>query len=196
MTESNWMVIEWMLDKIMLDCMGEGLYNELKKRLNGATLKIEFVSGNASSFSLYDSSIKIGMDMVESNVFFHEMMHALQAYYENTTTYSNALLNIEIEAHYAQYLYLKKLPEFNSAGNRWAKLYSHSARGRAIKHLEQYVDSKGRLIGNSDMFDVHLDYTVVSVFKKESGYSNFTYNTNRNGIANFSVLSKITQNCN
>ena len=43
---------------------------------------------------------------MESNLLFHEMWHAYQAYQETPSSYVNSLLNLDIEAHYAQYIYI------------------------------------------------------------------------------------------
>ena len=55
---------------------------------------------------------------MESNHLMHEMFHAFQAYQETTNTYVNAQMNLEIETHYAQYLYVRKLPEYPGINGR------------------------------------------------------------------------------
>ena len=50
MTETNWKVIERMLDKIIADCMGQALYNGLKNSLNGKTLIIKFIDEEKAGF--------------------------------------------------------------------------------------------------------------------------------------------------
>ena len=120
MTEENWIIIENMLDKIVEDCMGEALYNELANLLNGKTLSIQFGASTTGSFGYQGEStgICLGRQM-ESNQLFHEMMHAYRAYQETLSSYNDSMLNGEIEAWYAQYLYTSRLPEY--PGSKWEK---------------------------------------------------------------------------
>jgi len=139
MTEENWKILGNMLDKIIQDCMGEALYNGLASLLNGKTMTIEFISGNDSEFYFNGSStgIRIGMNRTESNHLLHEMFHCYQVYHETTATYSSAKLNIEIEAHYAQYLYTSRLPEYPNSP--WSEKYERKKRYNAIKNLEDII---------------------------------------------------------
>lgn len=195
MTDQNWQVIERMLDKIIENCMGEGLYALLRSKLNGNTLTIEFVEGYASSFSFGNgtSGIKLGLDLLESNILLHEMMHALQGYYETETSYRNAILNLEIEAHYAQYLYLKDLPEYKRAGNKWEDIYS--PRLNSISYMKEYIDDKGVAIGDLELLDVYLEVNIIDAFQRDPAYRDLPYDFSRKRSSNFSVLNNITQNC-
>jgi hypothetical protein len=197
MTEANWKILGDMLDKIIQDCMGEALYNGLESLLNGKTMTIEFISGNDSEFYFNGSStgIRIGMNRTESNHLLHEMFHCYQVYHETTTTYSGAKLNIEIEAHYAQYLFTSRLPEYPNSP--WSEKYEKKKRYNAIKRLERIINEKGELLPNQTSNDLkdYIDETVKKEFTKNDIYNQYTFDDSRTPLQNFSNLQNLTKGC-
>ena len=200
MTNENWELLEKMLEKIMKDCMGEALYNGLANSLNGKTLTIQFIpSGTGSYFSYnsYDGST-VGISLstsMESNQLYHEMMHAYQAYQETEYSFEHSIVNLEIEAFYAQYLYTSKLPEF--AGSKWEKRYETIPLMKSIKDLEEFVDNKGNLIPGklANSLDSYILTGPVAEFQKHHAYQYAAYNNSRRGLDNFKNMRILTQNC-
>lgn len=194
MTEQNWGIIERMLDKIIATCMGENLYNALKEKLNGNTLTIQFQNDKGSSFNYQTGAIKLSAINMESNHLMHEMFHAYQAYQETQESYKNSRLNLEIEAHYAQYLYLKKLPEY--PGSKWHGAYVIDDRHRSISELEWYINSKGELYDYSTtgMLDTHIE-EVVGYFHEIKEYEGFKFDENQKGLSIFENLNVLTKDC-
>lgn len=197
MTNENWGIIENMLNKILKTCMGQNLYNALKEKLNGNTLTIQFVNDKISSFSFNGSTagIKLSAEYMESNHLIHEMFHAYQAYQETSASYQNAVINLEIEAHYAQYLYLKRLKEYPDS--KWEKGYKINQRLIGVANLKDYIDGHGRLLPNipNDYFDLYLSMPLKEIFVKDKNYSNYSYDSSRYGTSNFQNLQTITENC-
>ena len=198
MIDENWKVIERMIEKITATCMGQNLYNGLKQKLNGNTLTVQFVDDESSSFHFDDntnvSGIKLSAINMESNHLMHEMFHAFQAYQETKESYGDATINLEIEAHYAQYLYLKGLPEYLDSD--WELDYHKSERLACMLDLELYVNKYGELKDEIFKDLVELRFEVASnVFKNDSIYSKYSYNSNRTGIENFTNLQTLTINC-
>ena len=195
MIDANWRVLENMLEKIIMDCMGQNLYNGLKQKLNGNTLTIQFQNDKGSSFNYQTGAIKLSSINMESNHLFHEMFHAYQAYQETTETYRNSVINLEIEAHYAQYLYLKELKEYPNS--KWEKGYNVNQRLIGIANLEDYIDGHGRLLSDmpDDYFDLYLSMVLKEVFVRDKNYSNYSYDSSRYGTSNFQNLQTITINC-
>lgn len=198
MTNTNWQIIERMLEKIVKDCMGENLYNGLKEKLGGKTLAIEFTNSEGPSFFFNGetSKITLSIENMESNHLMHEMFHAFQAYQETTNTYVNAKLNLEIEAHYAQYLYVRKLPEY--PGSKWSSRYVTDHRHEQIANLELCVLQNGLL--DLDITEQDLDKRmaeVVDTFRTYPAYSEDSckYNPNRTGLSNFENLRTLTKDC-
>ena len=194
MIETNWRAIERMLDKIMADCMGKALYNGLKKSLNGKTLTLQFIDKGNSAFDL-SGGIRLRTDVV-SGEFLHEMLHAYQAYRESYTSMTHAKLNMEIETHYAQYLYQSNLPEYKDS--KWEKRDKTKARWRSIVDLEGFIDKKGNLRPNTDIseFEARILNQVVPSLR-EVGYSSDKYplDYNRLGMENFKNIRELTENC-
>ena len=187
-----------MLDKILDNCMGNNLYNELKRNLNGSTLSIQFNEGTGGSFFFGNGTagISLGMQM-ESNQLFHEMMHAYRAYQETTATYTSSTLNGEIEAWYAQYVYVSSLPEYK--GSKWEDRDERDSRRRAIKGLSDYIDDKGNL--RDENFSFLLETTILSEviptfrgnhYSESRGYN---FDLDRDGLEIFTNLRTLTENC-
>ena len=194
MIDDNWKVIERMIEKIIEDCMGQNLYNGLKQKLNGKTLTIQFQNDKGSSFNYRTGAIKLSAINMESNHLMHEMFHAYQAYQETQESYKNSRLNLEIEAHYAQYLYLKKLPEY--PGSKWHGAYVIDDRHRSISELEWYINSKGELYDYSTtgMLDTHIE-EVVGYFHEIKEYEGFKFDENQKGLSIFENLNVLTKDC-
>ena len=198
MIDSSWSIIEKMIEKIVDDCMGQNLYNGLIDKLNGQTLSIQFVNEIGSTFHFDGnmSGIKLSLINMESNHLFHEMFHAFQAYQETANTYINSELNLEIEAHYAQFLYLKKLPEF--PGSKWSNKYATEPRHEGIALLECFVRENGML--DLDATEADLDRcmsAIVDTFRTYPAYSSDScgYNENRTGLSNFENIINLTKDC-
>lgn len=197
MTDQNWGIIERMLEKITNDCMGQNLYNRLKAALNGGTLIIQFGTGDGS-FGPIGQGYGITLNMkMESNQLFHEMMHAYRAYNETYSTYEESKLNGEIEAWYAQYLYVRKLPEYE--GSQWEYRYMNMSVSRLIRKMEEYINHKGEL--TCQKTDVQLEEFIVKQLipaYRKLGYDDFGYPydlKNRAVLENFKNLNELTEGC-
>lgn len=195
MTEQNWEKIENMLDKMIENCLGSGLYNGLVTMLNGKTLSIQFNnSDNSSWFDAYTGNISLDMT-IESNRLFHEMLHALQAYHETAETLERSKLNLEIEAWFAQYLYVQSLPEYKP-GSKWHSIYNDTNLGEGIQDIKDHIDSKGNLIQDETKLYSHLA-GIATLFREMPEYSEtkYPYDYDRTAISNFSNLKRIAANC-
>ena len=137
------------------------------------------------------------MTITESNVFFHEMWHAYQAYQESESAYMNSLINQEIEAHYAQYLYLRKLPEYK--GSKWENYYAKDLRMGAIKNLRDILMRKGNLHSGKNIEDFNfIFYQLLQFLRQPRGMmirSFYKYDETRSGLSNFSNLRTLTKDC-
>lgn len=189
--ESNWKALESRVKKIMIDCMGGALYNALT-----AAGKINIIlTSDASSYSPATNTIKLNNKM-ESNELFHEMWHAYQFSKLTVSEYNNSTINIEIEAHYAQYLYLKKLKEYSNS--KWEEKWSKNVRLWTITGLEEYVDYKGNLkpIVTNELLDFALNKVAGTFETKEYDDGKvYKYNWDIKGIDNFKNLRKLAKDC-
>lgn len=195
--DDNWRTVERMVEKIMDDCMGSSLYYEMVRLLNGKKLAFSFIGGKDSDFNFRNGQIRLGMEAVESNRLLHELFHAYQAYQETQSTFENSIMNQEIEAHFAQYLYLKKLKEY--PGSKWEKWYTsgHDKRLLATKNLERYVTDKGFLKASSNEYflQTYIDTSVIELYQKTPGYENLKFDTGRELMSNFKNIQTLTKDC-
>lgn len=197
MTNQNWEALEKMLEKIINNCLGEGLYNGLMDALNGGTLIIQFNNTGTTSWFNHNTGT-ISLDMTgQSNRLFHEMWHAYQAYQETSETYSQFQMNREIETWYAQYLYLISLPEYQP-GSEWHNHYNLSEVGVGIQYLKNYVSPNGNLLSDNTSLQSHLagiDFLLRQI--PNSSYPNYPpLDLDIPGIGNFKNLKTLSVNCN
>lgn len=198
MIDDNWKALNRMIDKIMDNCMGKALVKGLLEELNGNTLTFQVIDKGYSAFSFgRGSEAGILLDKgQESDALFHEMWHAYQSFQERSeSSYINAIINMEIEAHYAQYQYLQTLPEF-TIGSKWQRMYVKDDRMMAIAEFDVYIDSKGNLLPRSTEDNLRKCINnAVEAFKNDKAYEKYLYDKDRSPISTFSNLRKLTKDC-
>lgn len=187
-----WRITENIVDRMIQDCMGGDLYNGIKQKYGDNKINLEFIFGEGASFEIDGHTLKFGLGNLESNVMMHELFHAYQATRETAASFKGALMNREIEAHYAQYLYLQRSVEWTDEKK---DKYSKNQRLRAAASLDTYVDDHGNLVeSNKELFDCYLSENVVSSFRKD-GYEDYSFNENEDLPFTFSNIKALTKNC-
>ena len=104
---------------------------------------------------------------------------------------------MEIERHYAQYLYQISLPEYTS-DSYWKKRDMQHLRWKAIANLNNLIDRKGNLQPNTKLYNLELELlNVVIPALQSNGYpeSKYTLDLGRVGIVNFENIRELTKNC-
>ena len=102
-------------------------------------------------------------------------------------------MNKEIEAHYTQYLFLKRSVEWTKQKK---KKYTDSQRLRATTSLEKYVNQQGYITTSDlDFFNVYLSNNVVSSFRNE-GYENYPFKEHPDITKVFPNIKLTAKNCN
>ena len=192
----DWKFIEEKLDSIMKDCMGKGLYNSLVDSLKGEHISFQFFTEEQASFNPQTNTLQWNRNM-ESNQLFHELMHAYQYQNEKSLdSWRNAIMNMEIETHYAHYLYIKGSSEYG--GSDWEKgIKGGDPRILSTANLKGLLDAKGNLRDGMiiEQLDIYLEFNVVPSFKQDINYKKFVYDKSRSSLSNFSNLNKITKDC-
>lgn len=190
MSENHWVKLERMIEVIDDDCLGEGLFNALKNTLGGETIPVQFTDNSLFRFSSFDFINGITLS-TESQSFhlLYEMMHAYHAY-----TLSGNTLNGEVEALYAQYLYVVRQTGFKNS--KWEKIYNSGMILESVKKLENVLDDKGQLLSGKTASDViQAVNQVVDELHKSFKYSGYIFDSSKNGLENFSNLRTLTTGC-
>ncbi len=106
-----WVITENMTARIMEDCLGGDLYSQLKEKVKNNKINLEFDFGKGYSYNWEEHTLHIGLEELEANNLLHEMFHVFQTTQEPISSFKSSMMNREIEAHYAQYLFLQRSAE-------------------------------------------------------------------------------------
>lgn len=192
-TDDSWNMADYLLEDILEDCMGEALYNGIKEKLNGDKITLRFTEAGWSGYSWNSKTLNISVDQLESNVLFHEMFHLYQTLSESEQSFENSLMNREIEAHYAQYLFRKnESPLWNvETGN----IYEWNQRLRTCLLINRYIDDYGVLkdLNLKYRFEALLIGNVIDAFRGD-GYDNYPFNFD-SLEQTFNIVNELTENC-
>lgn len=193
-TDDNWKITEILIDKILEDCMGSALFQSVKNTLRGNKITLNFSDEEGASYNLSTKVLTLGVEL-ESNQLFHELWHLYQTLQESAPSFQNSTMNQELEAHYAQYLYLSKKKWFS--GSEHEKGYLYNSRGLATRGFMGYISRKGNLVNqqDNDVLQVYIETIAIPVFRKD-GYPTEPYDATRSGKSVFSNLNTLTKNCN
>lgn len=99
-------------------------------------------------------------------------------------------MNQEIEAHYAQFLYLKK-------GNKSKyRKFLNSKRGGAVAGIFDYIK---QLEYNNNIYEIlnaFIDFNVTSEFRKVDPYQNYPFIDEQGYYSTLYNVINLTKNCN
>ena len=196
LTDSQWTKIGDILEKIMLLCMGQNLYDILFKLQNGETMYIDIAEDYSGKFGhkvvngKHVISITLGKQL-DGTQFLHEMMHAHRYLTVNDTAkYNASRLNGEIEAKFTQLIYADKI-EHPIIEGRQTKLYEEY-----INELKNIIDHKGNLKDPTkvDLLKTQITNIIVA-YSLDSVYEHYKYDFSYNSSSHFENLRTITSNC-
>ena len=189
----SWNMVDYLLEDILNDCMGEALFNGIKEKLNGDKIKIRFIEDDGSSYNLENRTLSVSVNQLESHVLFHEMFHLYQTLSEAQFTFEIYLMNREIECHYAQYLFRKKQsPLWNVETNF---LYVTDERHGTCPLINRFIDDYGMIRNESlrDCFESLLVVNVVQAFRA-NGNENYPFK-DESLEQTFGIVKELTNNC-
>lgn len=193
-----WEKVEDLIEEIIEDCMGENLYNAVKDFLDGEKINFQLTDDKDSSYSPSKKSIFLSKNDMLSGTLLHELFHVYQVKQSSDNISS---MNKEIEAHLAQYKYLKKHNRLDDIPKK-----NFDGRWRAVQSIDENIDNNGNFIrGDSvsnelyafqrELFETQFEYNVVAAFRK-FGYNEAAYNSNLSIEQNFLNIKDLTINCN
>ena len=140
---------------------------------------------------IYLDMIKVSNTYGGAPVVFHELLHALQHMNHSTmTTYQANLLNYEIEAQLAQYMFIRRSGQ--NIGF-WNTHYNSHPKYFAITQMARRVDNQGNPT-NATRFNAEVR-SAVSHFQTSSLYRNLRFNPNMSMNNMFANLRRLSANC-
>ena len=188
-----WVITENMTARIMEDCLGGDLYSQLKEKVKNNKINLEFDFGKGYSYNWEEHTLHIGLEELEANNLLHEMFHVFQTAQESISSFKSSMMNREIEAHYAQYLFLQRSVEWTEQKQRQ---YTESQRLRATASLGEYVNQQGHVKTSFlDFFETYVSNNVVNAFRKE-GYEDYPFKEYSDITNIFPNIKLTTKNCN
>jgi len=192
LTTAQWRAFETELNRIIADCMGQKLYNEVLRSMNGLKITLNYnPSYVAGQLTGTVSRPQMNFGIMEDHVILHELVHVYQVKNGSST----ATINKEIEAFYLQYKYLKNSDRF-LPGKRWYLYFNENELGRAVAAIEYYLDINCKLIRQEDMdaFQKKLD-KAAEAFQRTREYRNCPYLQTLKGLDNFQAGINLTKDC-
>lgn len=187
-SDNNIKLLNGMLEEIMDDCMGQELYNGLISELGNDKVSIRIVDNMDSNYSWKSGILTLNVNTLGSDVLFHELFHLFQTTQESVSSFESALLNREIECHYAQYMY-KKRSQINW-GYRDLRWYSLELLN---DYLEQYMENHDEMM--LDFINSYTEYTIVNVFRSVSGYNSYPLDKGCLGLDMFQNFNNLSKDC-
>ena len=200
-TDENEERLEELFDELLANCIGEALLKALNAVMPGShRLNIQFTNDPVASWSFSTSTITLWRDAQPDN-FFHELFHAFQAYGETMATLgtiaNNPLLNLEMEARFAQYMFLRNTPRFY--GSALHRVWLDDPSRRTVMELTDFLDHRGNFLPgvNIVQFDNRIRDVVMPALQAVPEHQNLNmrYDPSRIGIANFRNFRRLTIKC-
>ena len=158
-SENSWEIVDKLLDEIQEICIGATLFNQIKEKLDGEKIGFQFVVSDGSGYVHSNRTLNIDVDQINSNALLHEMMHLYQTLTETEFSYESSLMNRELEARYAQYVYLQNKSYL-------ARAPYECSEWNIMASINDYIDNKGHLREGSDndSFAAFLEYQIIPIY--------------------------------
>ena len=188
MTPLEWIELEVMVRNIKSDEFGGRLFNALKTSLNSRPIHVQFSDDPYLRFSSFNPSIGITLSReAQSFHLLYEMVLAYRYTIYSTELYNSTLLNGEIEALFAQCVYISRLSRFKNS--IWERKYVSGMIYEEIKKITDVLDDNGQLKSGKNASDVvQAINKVVNSMSNSIKYSIYSFDSSRNGLENFNIV--------
>ncbi|MBQ8521764.1 MAG: hypothetical protein IJ456_10430 [Bacteroides sp.] len=186
LSADSWRVLNQLLETVLIECMGKNLFNQIVEKLEEGKIEVQFVNNGDSRYNVNDNILKLDVNQLESDIFFHELYHLYQDLTGNTTY----TLDMEIEAHYAQYHFIQN--------QLISRDFKRDKRWNAIISLEEYFDETGTLkeFYDSESLNFYLNDTVDPTIRSLKGYENYSSNRQKDNTGILLNYGLMIENCN
>lgn len=191
-----------MLSEIIKDCMGKQLLSEIYNK--SIPIEIRFVEPSIyQSNSQYKRSSNIyncGIFMVNdhSEGLVHELFHFYQQLHSDYDSFTNAMVNYEIEAHLLALMYMSHTA--NSSAHSRYDSFCNTPLGEHIASCAEFINSNGTIYGSNnkeiEMSKFYFEYYFndAAEFYKNR-FSNKKYDTTRTTTDNIIHLQHLFKHC-
>lgn len=180
------------LSNIIFDLLSYLVFGEENSSglIFGEKIGFQFVVSDGSGYVHSNRTLNLDVDQINSNALLHEMMHLYQTLTETEFSYESSLMNRELEARYAQYVYLQNKSYL-------ARAPYECSEWNIMASINDYIDDKGHLREGSDndSFAAFLEYQIIPIYHSTDTYKNYTYDLSQSGTSSFSNIQVLTQNC-
>ena len=177
LTDEEWKKVEQKLENMIKNPLGYALINDILSHmaLDGWDhLHISFIDGQLSFFRPSLHRIDISRHRGGNVCLLHELFHATQFMsLSNPADWAAGLMNWEIEARIAEYIFLTQGDHFWSANLNEFSILQGCALWDIVERLAAYIDSQGRIIYGKEGYVDRLLIEADSVFRQRASYRNF-----------------------
>lgn len=190
-----WAKIDTCIMEIESKCMGEALCNKLRSMLKDKKINLEIIKDGAPAYNWEKNTLKFNPDNPESDVLLHELWHACQYYQNKELSFKSKLMNMEVEARYAQYLFMKKTGKWDSL---YKEQFSRMPSWRAINYINDYLNEKAQIRSEQiqELYNTYIEYTVVpQIHKDDEDYKTYSFKPEE-ADSTFSLIQELIKNCN
>lgn len=188
LTEEQKKIVDSMKNKIWSDCMGKELLRILNQ--SGNTYTIVYDPTKSSQFD--SSTNTISLEYLWSRLLLHELIHAYQRTKATSWSYyNNTELNREIEARYAEYVFVQRDAREK---HKWGSYYRESPVGSAVSYLDVVVSRNGEYTpGVAEIDRSQMD--MVADALRNMGYKDLIYDDISSPGLTFQHIKELSKNC-
>ncbi|MCD8173768.1 MAG: hypothetical protein LUD76_10010 [Alistipes sp.] len=123
------------------------------------------------------------------------MFHAYQFSWTDPSDWGSRLLNNEVEAHAAEYLYLRRKGLLES-GSIYNTIYRNSIGGQAASELINMLDNSGNILPYYSDTSIQQGYNnSANLLSEQGGYGNYSFDRTLSGLDALGLLQSILNDC-
>lgn len=169
---------------------------ELNDQLGDDKINFDFNDGDNGRFFTTGDALNISIGSHgDADQLLHEMFHAYQSFQGSHSWFNSGKMNMEIEAHYAQYLHVSGRNDYE--GSIWEERDNNDHHRKSVKGLEKLIDEKGNLRDGTseDDLTMRLVSVVIPAFQAVDAYKDYAVDYDRTDLTNFNTLRGLTTEC-
>ena len=199
MDDDCWGTLERLLDEMQDNCLGRALVGALTRELGTDRMNFQCTNeGNSFRFDAQGRRVSLRTNAAYY-ILFHEMFHALQSFGVDRTVWNhprnNPLLNFEMEARFAEYVFLRQTDWF--AGSQMEEAWSADPSFSTVMELTDFIDHNGNLLPGVSATSLNREIrrVVIPALRAVPEHARKRHDRRRTGTDNFRNLQNLMTNC-